>query len=75
MFHLIEFRKSRWLDVERSPRLPLERLLLRAGTRTPVQLRPHVVQGIGGIVEAADLFFEDGTIARDVPFADFRFVE
>jgi hypothetical protein len=75
MFHLIEFGTDRWMDVERSPRLPLERLLLHAGTRVGVQLRPHVVESLSGPVEVADLFFEDGSITRDVPFACFHFVE
>lgn len=75
MYHLIELNDDRWMDFERSPRLPLERLLLHKGTRVPAQLRPHVVETEDGPVEVADLFFEDGTASRDVPFACFRFVE
>jgi hypothetical protein len=29
----------------------------------------------GGLVEVADLCFEDGTVTRQVPFERFRFVE
>jgi hypothetical protein len=34
-----------------------------------------VVEAAGGPVEVADLFFEDGTATRNVPFAWFTFVE
>jgi hypothetical protein len=73
MYHTIQFAADRWVDLEVSPRHHLERLLLRAGSPVLAQIRPHVVEGDDGPVEVADLFFEDGTATRDVPFACFCF--
>jgi hypothetical protein len=75
MYHRIKFAADRWVDLEISPRHHLERLLLCAGVPVLAQIRPHVVEEVDGPVEAADLFFEDGTATRDVPFACFSFVE
>jgi hypothetical protein len=75
MYHTIRFTTDQWVDLERSPRQPLERLLLRAGTPILAQIKPHVVEGVEGPVEVADLFFEDGTATRGVPFARFAFVD
>ena len=47
----------------------------RKGSRLRAQLKPYVVETAGGPVEVADLFFEDGTSARTVPFAGFAFVD
>jgi hypothetical protein len=71
MYHTITFVTDRWVDLETSPRHPLERVLLRAGTRLPVQLRPHVIEAPEGPIEAADLYFEDGSVTRSVPFSCF----
>jgi hypothetical protein len=75
MYHTIAFAADQWVDLERSPRHRLERLRVRCGERRRAQLRPHVVETPAGPVEAADLFFDDGTTARDVPFACFAFVD
>jgi hypothetical protein len=75
MYHTIEFATDLVVDLEWSPRHRLEQVLLSEGTRVPVQLRPYVVEGARGPVEVADLFFEDGTAARGVPFACFTFVD
>jgi hypothetical protein len=75
MYHAIRFVANLWLDLERSPRLPLERLLLRRGTCVRAQLQPHVLETPDGLVEAADLFFDDGTTVRGVPFAAFCFAD
>jgi hypothetical protein len=75
MYHTITFVTDRWVDLERSPRHPLERVLLRTGSRVAAQLKPYVVEGALGLVEVADLFFEDGTATRGVPFACFSFVD
>jgi len=53
----------------------VERVLLRSGTRLRARLRPRILEDVFGLVEAADLFFEDGTGARGVPFATFVFVD
>jgi len=75
MYHTIEFDKSLTLDLETSRNHPLERVSISKGTRVRVQLRPHVLETKDGPVEAADLFFEDGTASRAVPFASFSFVD
>jgi hypothetical protein len=75
MNHTIEFRAEFTVDLEISPKNPLERLLIRTGTRVRTQIKPYVVETSTGPVEVADLFFEDGTTTRSVPFALFSFVE
>jgi hypothetical protein len=74
VYHGIEFVRPWWADVGRSPAQPLERVLLPRGTRRRARVRPRVVEGAGGPVEVADLFFEDGAAARGVPFCCFDFV-
>jgi hypothetical protein len=75
MYHLLEIDAALWVDMERSPRHRLERVRLRGGTCVLAQLRPQVVETPEGPVEAADLFFADGTAACAVPFAAFHFAE
>ena len=64
MYHTIEFRAKFWVDLEISPRQPLERMLIHVGTRLQAQLKPYVVETEDGPVEVADLFCVDGTTAR-----------
>ncbi len=73
MYHVIEFVNDWWADLERGPGQPLEQVLLRRGTRRRAQIRPYVIERADGPVEAADLFFEDGTATRGVPFASIKF--
>jgi len=73
MFHTIEFGLELEVDLEISRTKPLERLLIRKGTRLQAQIRPYVLEGSDGPLEVADLFFEDGTATRRVPFAWFNF--
>jgi hypothetical protein len=73
MYHTIEFIKEFAGDREISRKQPMERVVLRVGIRVRVQLRPYVVEAEDGPVEMADLFFEDGSATRMVPFASFRF--
>jgi hypothetical protein len=75
LYHTIEFAVEFVADLELSPKQRLEQLLIRQGTRLRVQLKPSVVETVGGPVEVADLLFEDGTATRTVPFAYFAFVE
>lgn len=75
MYHLIEFTRPFTADVEVSSRHRLEKLTVRDGTRASAQLRPYVVETPVGPVEVADLYFDDGTVARQVPYDLFRFVE
>jgi hypothetical protein len=48
-------------------------LRISRGSRLRAQVKPYVVDTEGGPVEVADLFFEDGTATRGVPFALFCF--
>jgi hypothetical protein len=75
MYHTIESITEFTVDLEISPKHPLERLRICQGTYMKAQLRPHVVEKNGELEEVADLFLEDGTVIRAVPFALFRFVE
>jgi hypothetical protein len=75
MYHTIEFGFQLMVDLEVSPRKPLERMLIHAGTRMRAQLKPYVIEGQDGPTEVADLYFEAGPVTRAVPFAHFRFVD
>jgi hypothetical protein len=75
MYHVLEFDADLCVAVERSPRHRLERVRLRGGTCVLAELRPQVVETPEGPVEAADLFFADGSAACGVPFAAFHFAE
>ena len=75
MYHTLQFAVEFMVDLEISRKQPLERALVRRGTRVRAQLRPHVLETEDGPVEVADLFFEDGTSTRDVRFEWFSFVE
>jgi hypothetical protein len=75
MYHTIEFTGDLAVDLEVSPKHPLERLRLCRGTRLQAQVKPYVVETGDGPVEVADLFFADGTATRRVPFGSFSFVD
>jgi hypothetical protein len=75
MYHTIQFGVEVVAGLEVSPRQPLARVRIGKGDRLKAQVRPHVVETSEGPVEVADLFFEDGTATRNVPFAYFAFVE
>ncbi len=75
MYHTVEFNAEFVLDLEISPRQPLERILIRKGTRLPAQVRSYVVETAEGPVEVSDLFFEDGSATRLVRCACFSIVD
>jgi hypothetical protein len=75
MFHTIEFVIDFTVDLEISPRKPLEQMRMRAGNRRRAQIKPYVVETSQGLVEVADLFFEDGTATRMVAFSCFTLVD
>jgi len=75
MYHTIEFDEALTVDLEISRKQPLERVSIRRGSRLRAQLKPYVVESDDGPTEVADLFFEDGSVTRGVPFAFFSFVE
>jgi hypothetical protein len=74
MYHTIEFAAAFTVDLEVSPKHPLERLRIEEGARARVQLKPYVIETADGLHEVADLFFEDGTATRAVSFDCFRFL-
>jgi hypothetical protein len=73
MYHALVFRAAWTGDRATSPKHPLERLRIGRGARLRAQVKPYVVDTGVGPVEVADLFFEDGTATRGVPFALFSF--
>jgi hypothetical protein len=75
VYHEIVFASDLSVDLERDGGQPLERVLLTRGARRRARVRPHVVESPTGPVEAADLFFSDGSVVRGVPFAAFAFAE
>src|SRR5262249_3314765 len=74
-YHTIQFNAEFTVDVEISRKQPLERLRIRRGTRIRAQIKPRIMETTSGPFEVADLFFEDGTTTRMVPYACFHFVE
>jgi len=75
VYHCIEILVDFMADMEVSPRQPLERVLIRKGSRLQAQLRPYVVETTFGPVEVADLYFDDGTTTRCIPFAHFMLTD
>jgi hypothetical protein len=75
VYHTIEFHNDLAVDLEVSPKQPLEQLRIRKGTRVSAQVKPSVIETSDGPVEVADLFFEDGSTARSLPFGLFSFVD
>jgi hypothetical protein len=75
MHHTIEFVTELMVDFEGFPKDWLERLRLHKGERVQAQIKPYVLETADGLLEVADLFLEDGTAARKVPFACFFFVD
>ncbi len=74
MFHPIVFCTAFTLDVEVSPQHRLERVRIRKGTRAYARFTPYVVETDHGPVEMADLHLKDGSVARRVRYAQFRFL-
>ena len=75
MYHTIEFVEAFMADREISRKQPLERMLIRKGTRVQVRVKPYVIETRDDLVEVADLFFKDGTATRGVSFAYFAFLD
>jgi hypothetical protein len=75
MNHTIEFRLRGLAELETPGRSHLEQLVIRQGTRLSAQIKPYVVETKQGPAEVADLVLEDGSVARAVRMATFRFVD
>jgi hypothetical protein len=75
MYHRIEFSTAFTVDLVVSARQQCERVRVQQGMRAFAAVHPYVVETAGGPVEAADLFFEDGSVARGVRYGQFRFLD
>jgi hypothetical protein len=75
MCHLIEFCTDFTADLEVSPGQRLERIRIPSGTHAFAHVRPSVLETREGLTEVADLYFDDGTVARQIPYGWFRFVD
>jgi hypothetical protein len=75
MYHSLEFRRELLADLEIPGEGRVPRVVIDKETRLKAQIRPYVVESALGPVEVADLLLEDGTIARRVSFASFRFLD
>ena len=75
MYHTIEFRLQGLAELETPGTDRLVQVFIKKGTRVRAHIRPYVVESDQGPIEVADLFSEDGTAARAVRFASFRFLD
>jgi hypothetical protein len=75
MYHNIEFRIDGLVEIEVPGATHLQQLVLQNGTRVRAQVKPYVVESKHGPIELADLFLENGSAARAVRFASFRFLD
>lgn len=75
MFHTIQFAAEFVALPEIVPQRHRRRALIRKGDRLKAQVKPYVVETKRGPAEVADLFFEDGSMTRRVPFRCFAFVD
>ena len=75
MVHAIEFRWVVLAEVDRPEYAYPQRVVIKEGTRLSAHIRPYVAESADGPVEVADLRMEDGSVARAVRFAAFRFLD
>jgi hypothetical protein len=75
MYHSIEFQLKAVAAVESAENGRMEQVVIGAGTRLQARVKPYVVEFDLGPVEVADLFLEDGSVARGVRFASFKFLD
>jgi len=75
MLHAIEFRWLVIAEVDRPDYVFLERVIIKEGTRLQAEIKPYVAESDDGPIEVADLHMQDGSVARAVRFAAFRFLD
>jgi hypothetical protein len=75
MVHAIEFRWVVLAEVDRPEYAYQQRVVIKEGTRLHAQIKPYVAESPDGPVEVADLYMDDGSVARAVRFAAFRFLD
>jgi hypothetical protein len=69
--HRIAFRRPLCVVVERSRKRPAQLLQVVKGSTFRVRVAPYHK----GQREVADLYFDNGSVAREVAFAFFHFME
>src|SRR5439155_23731759 len=75
MLHRIEFRWLVLAEIDRPEYALLQRIVIKEGTRLSAKIKPYVAESPDGPIEVADLYLEDGSVARAVRFAAFRFLD
>jgi hypothetical protein len=75
MAHLVEFRWVVLAEIDRPEYAYPQRVIIKEGTQLAARIRPYVTESPDGPVEVADLHLEDGSTARAVRFAAFRFLD
>lgn len=75
MYHNIEFRLKAVVALETAGTGRMQQVEIKPATRLRAHVKPYVVESDFGPVETADLFFEDGAVARGVRFASFSFLD
>jgi hypothetical protein len=75
MYHTIQFCAEFVALPEVVPLGQRRRALIRKDDRLKAQVRPYVVETRRWPAEVADLLFEDGSLARRVPYRCFAFVD
>lgn len=75
MYHTIQFAVEILADLESPRKGTIQVPLVKAGSRVRTRVQPYVTETDNGPIEVADLYFEDGTAIRTVPFACFSFVD
>jgi hypothetical protein len=75
MTHRVEFRWLVLAEIDRPEYAYPQRVIIKEGTQLAARIRPCVTESPDGPVEVADLTLEDGSTARAVRFAAFRFLD
>src|SRR5882724_5460304 len=75
MMHRVEFRWVVLAEVDRPEYAYPQRVVIKEGTQLLAKIKPYVAESPEGPIEVADLHLEDGSLARAVRFAAFRFLD
>jgi hypothetical protein len=75
MVHAIEFRWVVLAQVDRPEYSDQQQVVIKKGTRLHTHIKPYVVESHDGPLEVADLYLDDGSVARAVRFAAFQFLD
>lgn len=75
MAHAIEFCWIVLAELDRPEYAYPQRVVIKEGTRLQAHIKPYVAESPDGPIEVADLHLVDGSVARAVRFAAFRFLD